>query len=332
MIMKKALSTKLFRTAGEIFSAIIDRKMSLLVPLVLFFSIIRIDLYAQQSSQSNFSISAPPLPWFEFQEGQSDASGTVNYFSLKGTDIAVTGAGGGLLCRYAFSNLIAGDLGLSVFGMNGKVSGLTMVTSELSVPFDLEFQVVNTQNLVFLLFGGFYLSAINSSLNGTIGTLKITGSTSGNMYGPQAGAQLSLKISDLAFCPFIMIQSMQGSMISSITVPGQTTISTKTKIPSYTITSYGFDLKYVPWNITLSSLLQLSPSAGQNQGYKMYLFGLTYRWGWGGKKEEAKKDEKAEMDKDDVKEKEDRTGKKSKRADKKKAVIDRVDTIEMPEQ
>ncbi len=67
---------------------------------IVLLIIISIPAMAQQS---NFMISPPPIPWFEFKEGQKDLRVTATGLYLTGDsaapltgDIKIWGAGGGM--------------------------------------------------------------------------------------------------------------------------------------------------------------------------------------------------------------------------------------------
>jgi len=65
--------------------------------------------------------------------------------------------------------------------------------------------------------------------------------------------------------------SQQGSQSTSSTYGGDTT----DKIPAYTTTSYGADLMYSPWGLSLSSILQ-EAKQGDNNGFKTSIYQLSW--------------------------------------------------------
>lgn len=76
------------------------------------------------ATQANFSVSAPPLPWFEFEKGQWDLRVAGNYTSVSGKEsgtnkeVSVTGGGVSFVGRYAFNDYLAADFGYYFVGIS----------------------------------------------------------------------------------------------------------------------------------------------------------------------------------------------------------------------
>lgn len=47
------------------------------------------------------------------------------------------------------------------------------------------------------------------------------------------------------------------------------------------MTSFGIDVTYMPWNITLSSVINQASAAAQNSGYDTLYLALSYDFRWG---------------------------------------------------
>jgi hypothetical protein len=82
-------------------------------------------------------------------------------------------------------------------------------------------------------------------------------------YGPQGGVQLGFKMGDFHLDVIGMATSLQGDQETTSTYGG----STSQTIDAYTTTSMGADLMYVPWGLTLSSIMQEAEQDDQN-GFK----------------------------------------------------------------
>ena len=47
------------------------------------------------------------------------------------------------------------------------------------------------------------------------------------------------------------------------------------------MTSFGVDITYIPWNITLSSVFNQASAATQSNGYNTLYLALSYDFRWG---------------------------------------------------
>lgn len=256
-----------------------------IIPLVFFLLICSssIKSYAQQA---NFQVSPPPVPWYEFNQGQMDikAGATLLYMDGEvddpdyGGDVAVYGAGVNVFYRYAFRSKFAIDVGGLIVGADGKVGDPTTMQMMLSsIPVDLEFQPVKNDKVSLILFAGFNFSWCYIYIDSDTGTdwAKVDIWTS--MYGPQGGIQAALKVGDFVFTPFFMVARLSGdASLSADSSDGS--FSGSAGVPTTTSYFYGIDIIYKPWNITLSSIIQQALSSGSNNGYKTYVLTISYHF------------------------------------------------------
>ncbi len=256
-------------------------KRLIFLQIVLILTVPRIDSFAQQT---NFQITSPPIPWYEFSKGQKDlkVNGTFLYLTGEiedpnaGGDVEVYGGGLSGFYRYAFKDQFAFDIGGLVLGAGGDVgSRASMSMAIFSVPFDIEFQPVKTDRFAVILFGGFNFTWLYLGVVIDDGT---TVDLWSSMRGPQGGLQVAVKTSDFVFTPFFMVTSLSGDAEIDITNSSGKTMSVTSGIPASTSLFYGIDLVYVPWDITLSSIIQQAMSSGDNQGYKTYVVMLSYHF------------------------------------------------------
>jgi hypothetical protein len=126
-------------------------------------------LFAQQT---NFQFSPPPIPWFEFEEGQKDLkiSGTLLHLAgevedtipilpIMGGDVSVYGwRGERVLPVRVIRPHFAIDIGGTVIGAGGDVEAPLPCAWDDNHSVDLEFQPIRTDNIALILFGGFNLS------------------------------------------------------------------------------------------------------------------------------------------------------------------------------
>jgi len=236
------------------------------------------------AQQSNFMISPPPIPWFEFKEGQKDlrVTATGMYLTGKGGeeltgDIEVYGAGAGGIYRYAFKDIFAFDVGLTVVGAAGDIGKEADMTMWLaSVPIDLEILLVNNEQMAVIAFVGFGFShnyiGIESNVPGYEGTVDMTS----DMKGPQGGIQVSFKLADFTVSPFLMLTKQSGNVDIDYDIEGQGSGSLSMSVSTTTIYYYGFDIVYVPLGLSLSSLIQQASESGSNEGFKTYVLNISY--------------------------------------------------------
>ncbi len=147
------------------------------------------------------------------------------------------------------------------------------------IPVDMEFQAIRTDHVSRIPFGGGYVNIFSGSASYETPAFDVEIYTSGTMYGPQGGAQLSLKSFSFALSPFFMARNIRGKTNTTTKVFAggpSTDTESSAKIPAYTVLSYSFDIVSITLNLSLSSILQVNPSAGDNNGYKPYIFYLVY--------------------------------------------------------
>jgi len=240
-------------------------------------------IYPQQTS---FQVALPPIPWYEFSKGQKDlkVNGTFLYLSGEiespeaGGDVNIYGGGASGFYRYAFRDKFAFDIGGLVLGAGGDVgNSATMEMAILSLPLDIEFQPVKTERYSVILFGGFNFTWMYLGVDYDDGTDVYAVDIWSSMRGPQGGIQVAVKFPEFVFTPFFMITSLSGDAEVDIYANGDE-MSVSSGIPSSTAYYYGIDIIYLPWDITLSSVLQQAMSSGDNQGYKTYVFTISYHF------------------------------------------------------
>lgn len=233
------------------------------------------------ASQTNFMVSPPPLPWFEFDKGQWDLRVGGNYTRVSGKDsttnkdVAVTGGGFNAVGRYAFTDLIAVDFGYYFVGITGGVPSLFDVYVYMNTwnP-NLELQVLKTERVSWIIFfGGMWSLTPVEIVDRSTAKNTSTGITV-FLSGPQFGTQLSAKAGSFALSPFVLVQSLSGT--ASVSYP-----ATTTAVPTFTMTSFGIDITYIPWSITLSSVFNQASAATQSNGYNTLYLALSYDFRWG---------------------------------------------------
>ena len=229
------------------------------------------------AANSNFQISPPPIAAPEFEAGKLDRKIGLTYMSLSGGGVSLSGYGVNYIRRRALSDALAWDYQVGLFSLNGTSSGLDMSFFTLPMSLNLEYQPIKTPDSSLILFAGPNYSYGNVTIKDAV--LYIGGTywdlnLSLTMYGVHAGGQYSAKLGDFTVSPFIMIQNQQGTADISYGAlqQGSTTIS------AFTTTSFGLDLLYRPWNMTLSSVLQEAAKTVSNSAIKTTIFTLNFAY------------------------------------------------------
>ncbi len=235
-------------------------------------------VYAQQS---NFQVSPPPIASPEFEAGQVDNKFSTTYVGMSGEGIDLNGVGVNAIFRKAGSDTTAIDFSVGVFMLGGSMdfSGVESDMFMVNFPFSLngEYQAIRTPSASLIFFAGPTLSLGISSLeyeytiSGT--TYSDTFTTTTLLYGMQGGAQFSATMGDFKVSPFAMVQSSAGS--SSTSSGGG---STSTSISSFATISYGLDILYVPWNMTLSSILREADKSESNEAIDTTIIQLSWNF------------------------------------------------------
>lgn len=240
--------------------------------------------------QTSYQISPPPIPWYEFQKGQKDLKISATGMNITGSidrpaeapeaggDIDVWGGSGGGFYRYAFLDKFAIDAGGTFLYAGGDVGdATTMDMWMIYIPFGLEFMAMRTDKVSIIIFGGMNFSWMNIGMD--IDTSAVEGSLDlfTSTRGPQVGIQAALKFTDFVFTPFLMATRLSGSADVDYKGGGESG-SISSGIPASTSVLYGIDIIYVPFDLSLSFIVQQGLSNGDNNGLKTHIFTLSYHF------------------------------------------------------
>jgi len=258
-------------------------KRSIIISL-FFIVLTPLTLFAQSK---NISVSPPPLPWFEFQQGQSDLRLGGNYASVTtesspGKDDAVDVKAGGIntAYRYAFNNNFAFDFGYMIFGGSGSAgSSIDMgLLMPYTIPVNIELQLINTPQFNLILFAGYTWTQMIAWLDIRSGSYTYSYTLNAWLSGPQFGVQFAIKTGDIVFAPFFMMQNLSGSYeLSGYAYSSGDISGTWSKI-------FGIEVIFRPINLTLSGVLQQIAAADQGGKVNTFTFSATYDFQWGADK------------------------------------------------
>ncbi|MDP2167113.1 MAG: hypothetical protein Q8J64_02140 [Thermodesulfovibrionales bacterium] len=237
--------------------------------LTVFFSVaLAISASTAYAQQSNFSVTPPPLASPSFERGQKDIKFGIVGVSVEGEGFELTGGGVNIVPRHAFTDHVAGNLQLGLSALSGETaigtfkSDLSFMNMQFGL--NLELQPVKAKMASLIFFGGpllnLGLGSVDYSYSLFGKTYTDTMNITTTMFGVQGGAQVGIKLGPFHLDPFAMISSQSGT-----TTVDTSFTSTSSDIPSFTTTSYGADIVFLPWNLTLSSMLQQAAKAGDNE-------------------------------------------------------------------
>lgn len=262
--------------------------------LVIIFNAWCINLY---SAQTNFQVSVPPVPWYEFCSGQHDLKLNATYIYLSGKlkdpyvngNLDVRGGGGGGFYRYAFNEFVGFDTGGTLIKADGDIGGNSSMDMEIrSLPADIEFQPVKNDIVSIIMFAGYSFTWFDLGIDIQSGTSRFSMDTVSSMKGPQAGIQAGFKSSGFVIMPFFMVMSLSGDADVDMKYNGFT-MPVSSGISSLTSFYCGIDMVYTPWNITLSSIVQQALASGSDEAYRTYVFTVCYHFGTACEKKETGK-------------------------------------------
>ncbi|MDH4162023.1 MAG: hypothetical protein OEW15_04960 [Nitrospirota bacterium] len=258
------------------------RNHKILLPVLLFTLCVILASAPARAEQTNFSVAPPPIASPYFEAGKGEGKFRFTYLTIEGQGMDMKGGGIDFVGRTAFSEHFAGDIAFGFLFMNAEFKSTDPLTTGsdatmtlMNMPFsaNLEVQPYKGDILSTIIFLGPAMIMTPGSMETTIMGQTYSSTLFGFYYGAQAGLQLGVKLGDFNLSPFAMAQSMQGTM----TITDSQGNSFETDVPAYTTTSYGADLIYTPWGLTLSSVLQEAKKTDeQTPGFKTHLYTLSF--------------------------------------------------------
>lgn len=234
------------------------------------------------AADSSFSITPPPIASPVFGVKETDLKVGAMYLNMKSTatttqSFELTGYGVDATGRTAFGNTLAVDYNVGVTYLTGDMGtgAFKSTLSGASIPISFNLEVQPYKNDVFntILFAGPAFSISAMTMESTVGGTTYTTYVDTYMYGLEAGVQMGLKLGDVHVDAFGMAITQSGTQ--DMTSSSASVADTSTSIPSFTTTSFGVDFMYIPWGLTLSSIMQ---EAGQSddKGFKTTMYQISW--------------------------------------------------------
>lgn len=261
------------------------------------------------AGQSNFNILPTPVAYPYFEPGRTDFKITAAKADLTGNNIDLSGGGAYFIVRRAANEYIAVDGLIGGFGANGDVPGFALPfvfgtslftpviegkgkLTGFGVPMalDLEVQAIHRPggSLLFfagpnISFAGFTVDTPYHAVSGASKAASTQFDTKASVVigGAQFGAQAGINLGPVTVSPFYMIITQAGSATFTFDdgYRGTDQVQTNTfNIEPYIVNSYGFDVIYRPWNLSVGTLLQSAGSTTNQAGYKLKVIQLTWHF------------------------------------------------------
>jgi len=229
------------------------------------------------------SITPPPIVAPTFEEGKNEGKVRFTYLSMEGGGTEFTGGGIDAIGRKAFSGNFAGNVQGGLFVLGGDMATSPTSTDKVSATNMNILLGVNGEFLAYkgdifsaLLFAGPNMTLIFGTYDIKAGPYTDTITTTGNLFGLQAGIQIGINLGDISIDPFAMMSTQSGSMTSSSSFGGSQTVT----IDAFTTTSFGLDITYKPWNMSLSAILQeaAKQTDKDKEGMKTNIYQISWRF------------------------------------------------------
>ena len=225
------------------------------------------------SAETSFTISPPPITNPKFEKNESSGKFDLTLISISSDNYSAGGGGGDLKLRHAFTDFLAIDGQIGAYAIGGEYEDSDRTTEMSTFPMsaNLEVQPYKNDSFNFILFGGgnYQYSSLTSENDND--------EFEADLYlsGFQVGAQVGIFLDSFLLSPFAYHVTKSGTL---------ETEDRDIDVDSVDANVIGFDIKYIPWNLSLSTLLQAAEQAtddddDQDSGDSTTLiFQLGYSW------------------------------------------------------
>lgn len=244
---------------------------------------------------NSFQISPAPVPYPYYEAGKTDAKFTGLYLGMSGGGLDASGAGFNAAGRkvldqgaLAGKGAVDGGFGLFVLGGDLKTGANTgdLFVMAMNPQVNFEYQFKKEEKYSLIGFAGFTLPFFMSQFDFSSTTVTIDTSAIGIMYGIPFGVQAGFyPHKDWTLAPFVMINWILGGTVSTTT---NTTVKagafssfsstdTSDSIDGYMSPSFGMDIIWNPYNVSLGTLLQQAKGGGSAGDIKTTVIQLSWQ-------------------------------------------------------
>jgi hypothetical protein len=226
------------------------------------------------SQQSNIHISLPPIIDREYEAGHENKEVSASYISMSGEMLDLNGIDVNVIFRKAISNTTASDFTLGLALLYGDMD-IDTFERPASVyiahgSYNREYQVMKRPASSLTLFWGLPLSLGDFVIeNGEVVKMRTL------VTGIQGGAQLGLKTGGFMSSPFVMVNLLCGIMERYDGGVYYENLDSE-GIPSFASITYGLKISYIPYNISLSGIIQKTFESGDNKPINTTIIQLSW--------------------------------------------------------
>lgn len=238
------------------------------------------------AGKSSFSISSPPITDPVYDQKETDLKVGANHLAMKssasttsGSDFKLDGYGISAVDRSAFGNQSALDCvgARDLSKAKGAGTGLKRICAWVPISVNLEVQPYKNDAFNVIVFGGpaFIVSSMTLYTVPAPDFANESWTIDSYLSGLQGGVQMGFRLGDVYVDFFRTMDSRRGTRNITTTVNS----GTSEGIPAFMTISYGLDLLYYPWGLTLSSILQEAKQSYEKGTKKnIYTISWSYRF------------------------------------------------------
>lgn len=205
----------------------------------------------------------PPIIDGEYEVGNENHEFSAGYISVSGEMLDLNGINVNVIFREAISSAKASDFTLGLALLYGDMD-IDTFERDAGVyiahgSYNREYRVMRRPASSLTLFWGLPLSLGDFVIeNGEVVKMRTM------LIGLQGGAQLGLKTGSFISSPFVMAHLLCGIMERYDGGVYYENLDSGS-IPLFTALSYGLKIIYIPYNITLSGIIQKTFESGDNK-------------------------------------------------------------------
>lgn len=209
---------------------------------------------------ADINITSLPVPDTSITQGETASRFDLTTITMTAGDMDLTGAGINFASHTGTTDSTAVGYGLGLFALSADDATGTSTFDMMQMNYSINFEAASGKGTgaEMLFFGGLGFTYMSMDMSIDAGSYETDVWTYGFLLGPQAGIQFGFGNADFKIAPFIMVQSMTGTMTTETDIYMDNypyyMYSTSDTDVDYTTVSYGMDIKF--GTFSLSTMLQ----------------------------------------------------------------------------
>ncbi len=239
--------------------------------------------FSAMANQNNFQIAPSPLANPSYEEGKKNLKVSAAYLNLKYDSVSLSGINVQAAVRFvtikdfAISAALPFTVLVGNLGTSQADASFTMMN--WSPSFLLEYQYKFNDKFSLIGFGGLGINFLFSYYEMVVFNSYVDVSSYAFTLNSPIGLQGRLSIiKNFTLAPFILFNYNYGG-VATVVADG---VSSDTTIDGYSSISYGMDIIYNPWNLSVGTVLQqIGASSGSEEDVDIFM--IQFSWLWSGK-------------------------------------------------